>query len=293
MGEDGRTAQPIDAGVAAHARVLVDEQRRALFGVDVDARRFEDDGAHPVARIDGRDRVFHRLYRGVLVEGTYDCAGHVQRLEHARYGQRRAVRGAVARFVAALRSLAVRRSAVGPITAGLVARHLHEGASRAGVRLLAGHGRRRVVEHAQDELVAVVDGVHDTRDAACEKGRVAHEAEGQGLGVGAGDALGHGEAGAHAHAGVDHLERRGVAQRVAADVAAEGRFALSHCPLHGQKARAVRAPRAQHRRTCGQLGFRHGAVCRFAVRITDGSFALRACAFIRIVVSGEGGSRIF
>ena len=161
------------------------------------------------------------------------------------------------------------------------------------MRLLAGHGCRRVVEHAQDELVAVVDGVHDARDAACKKGRVAHEAEGQGLGVGAGDALGHGESGTHAHAGVDHLERRGVAQRVAADVAAEGCLAFSHCPLHGQKARAMRASRAQHRRARGQLGFRHGTARRFAVRTTGGSVALRTCAFIRIVVLGEGGSRIF
>ena len=140
-----------------------------------------------------------------------------------------------------------------PLDGDLLDHLAHHGAAGAGMRLMAGHGGGGVVEDAHGEVGLVVEGVHHTRDAAREERGVAHEGEARRIGLGAVDALRDGDAGAHAEARVDHVERARVAQRVAADIAAEDGLAASHGLLDGVEARAVRASRAEHGRTHGEL----------------------------------------
>ena len=126
--------------------------------------------------------------------------------------------------------------------------------SRARVRLVAGHRGRAVVEDYYRDVRPLVDGVDYAEDSGVEEGRVADEGEALRARLGQREPLGERYARAHAEAGVDHVERRGVAERVAADVAAVDRFfAVLRRDLRLVERSAVRAARAEHRRTHGKL----------------------------------------
>ncbi len=149
-----------------------------------------------------------------------------------------------------------------------LATRTHQRDARAGMRLASRHGGSGVVEHAQGEIVAVVDRVHDTGQAAGEERGVTHERERFAVGLRNGETLRHGDAGAHAQACVHCVERLSIPQRVAADVTAIHRGGLPQRTLHRIEAAAMRAARAQHRRTHrqGRLGVRR--------RVIDGCFVL-------------------
>ena len=98
------------------------------------------------------------------------------------------------------------------------------------------------------QIRLVVNGVHDSREAGGEEGRVADESETLGAFVNSAYALGYRYASAHAEAGVAHVEGFRVAKSVAADVAAEDRLLALHSLLYGVKGSAVRAAGAKHRR---------------------------------------------
>ena len=126
--------------------------------------------------------------------------------------------------------------------------------SRAGVRLVAGHRCRAVVEDYYRDVRSLVDGVDYAGDSGVEEGRVADEGEALRARLGQREPLGERYACAHAEAGVDHVERRGVAERVAADVAAVNRFfAVLRRYLRLVERSAVRAARAEHRRAHWKL----------------------------------------
>ena len=127
----------------------------------------------------------------------------------------------------------------------------HERDARAGVRLAAGHGRGGVVQNGEGDVVAVVHGIGDAGHGAGEERGVAHEGHLLLVRLGHREALSHGDARAHAQAGVHGIKWLGVAERVAADIAAQHRLASAERLLHGIEAAAVRAARAQHRRPHG------------------------------------------
>ena len=84
----------------------------------------------------------------------------------------------------------------------------------------------------------------------------------------------HRDAGAHAKTRVDGVERRRIAQRVAADVAAQHGIAPRKGALHRVEALPVRAPRAQHGRTGGQsLGVAQSVNGEKSLRIDLSEFA--------------------
>ena len=123
----------------------------------------------------------------------------------------------------------------------------------AGVVLVAGHAGDVVVEHDGDDRALVVQNLGRAGHAGVEEGRVAHDAEDLFLLARRSKSLGHahrdGEAAAHAHAGVHRAQRRGAAERIAADIAADDEvFALRHRVEEA----AVRAAGTKHRRA------RHG-----------------------------------
>jgi hypothetical protein len=62
-------------------------------------------------------------------------------------------------------------------------------------------------------------------------------------------ALGYGNAAAHTQAGINHIQRRGIAQRVTAYITGkDSRYAFGGF-FHREKCGAVRTPRAHDRRT--------------------------------------------
>ena len=99
--------------------------------------------------------------------------------------------------------------------------------------------------------MVVVHGIRNACQSAGEERGVADEGDVLLGRVGGREALRHGDSRAHAKAGVDGVERVGVAQRVASYVAAEDGVVARHADLrqgalHGIEAAAVRASRAEH-----------------------------------------------
>ena len=138
----------------------------------------------------------------------------------------------------------------------------HHGDAHAGMRLMAGHGGGRVVQDAKDHVRLIVHGVDGSCDAAGKEGGVADKGEVQGIRVRMVHALRHGDAGPHAKAGVHHVQRRGIAQCVAADVSVKDRLGepgiigtegLLHCRLDRVEGSSVRTARTEHRRADGQI----------------------------------------
>ena len=73
----------------------------------------------------------------------------------------------------------------------------HERVARARMRLPARHGRGGIIEHAHRDVVLVVYGIGNARDAAREKRRIAHESKLFRRRVGNAEALRHRDTRAH------------------------------------------------------------------------------------------------
>lgn len=168
LDHESRATKLLDADATVNAGVEVKLNGWMPWRLEIDAGRPEDDGTH--ARL--VDGIAHRLHGSLEVERVDNRALDVECFENARDAER------------------------GHVVA-------HHRATATRMRLLAGHGRRRVVEYAHDHIVLVVDGIDDTRDTAGKEGRVAHETERERARVNRLDALRDGDATAHAQAGVD------------------------------------------------------------------------------------------
>ena len=129
----------------------------------------------------------------------------------------------------------------------------HERLTSTRMRLRARHGRRRIIEHHDRDIMPVVRRIGQACHTTSEEGGIAHISDGLLAGVDSREPLRHRNASAHAQAGIDHLERLGVAERIAADVAAHDSRRFAERLLDGVEAAPVRATRAQHGRTHGQL----------------------------------------
>ena len=64
-----------------------------------------------------------------------------------------------------------------PLDGNRLAARTHQRDARARMRLASRHGGGGVVEHAQGEIMPVVDRVHHTGQAAGEERGIAHERE--------------------------------------------------------------------------------------------------------------------
>src|ERR1035441_4349828 len=135
-----------------------------------------------------------------------------------------------------------------------------ERTARSGVLLHAGHGGGAVVEN--DGQVAarrrIVDRFHQARDAGVQERAVADDAHHAPRFLAwqhVPQAQADGDASAHAHAGIERVERRQPAQRVAADVARHNAAQVAQRGKHG----AVRTAGAQLRRLARRQTDRNGA----------------------------------
>ena len=117
------------------------------------------------------------------------------------------------------------------------------------MRLVAGHGGGGVIEHDEREFRLVVNGVDDAGQGGGKERGIADEGKAGAVRFEMADALGDAETRAHAQAGIHHVQRHGVAQRVAADIPAEDGFAAFHGLLDGIEGGAVRTAGTQHGRT--------------------------------------------
>ena len=142
----------------------------------------------------------------------------------------------------------------------------HERVARTRMRLPARHGRGGIVEHAHRDVVLVVYGIGNARDAAREKRRIAHESKLFRRRVGNAEALRHRDARAHTQTGIHSIERLGIAQGVTADIARKD-TANAHFLerlLACVKRTTMGAACAQHRWACGKLDIeigRRGFAC--------------------------------
>ena len=120
--------------------------------------------------------------------------------------------------------------------------------------LMTRHRGSGIVQHADDHVGGVVDGVDHTGDTGSKEGGVTRKGERDRIGIHMVEALRHRDARAHTQAGVDHVERHGVAEGITADIAAEIRLFSLHRALDRVEGSAVRTACAQDRRAHGRLG---------------------------------------
>ena len=124
----------------------------------------------------------------------------------------------------------------------------HHGAAGTWMRLMAGHRGGGIVQHHQSEFRLVVDGIHDTGQGRGEECGIPDKRKAGTVRLQMADALGDTEAGAHAQAGIHHVQRNGIAERVTADIPAEDGFPALHGLFDGIEGGPVRTAGAEHRR---------------------------------------------
>ena len=127
------------------------------------------------------------------------------------------------------------------------------------MRLVSRHRGGAVVKDDYRDVRSLIDGVDYSRNAGVEECGVADEGETLCSGLREREPLRDGDARSHAEAGIHHIERRGVAERITADVAAvNGLFAVLCRHLRLVERGAVRAAGAEHRRAHGKRRQRLG-----------------------------------
>ena len=211
---DGGTAE-LHAGLAAHA----------LFGASLDGAGVLDIFEQRARAAGDDDR---RLARGQLLLDGLVARGKIIRVDDAHAADADRV---TQRFQIDLR-------------AGVA---LEVEAGRR-VLLVAGHTGDGVIENDDGRSRLVVGDVDETRDAGMHERRIADDGDGV-VGVllagGLVEAVQAGDGRAHTDGRVDRLQRRGRAQRVAADVAEDGQLVL----FERVEQTSVRTARAHDGRT--------------------------------------------
>ena len=117
------------------------------------------------------------------------------------------------------------------------------------MRLMPGHRRCRIIQHAENHICVVVHRIYDTRHTRCEKCRIAHESEACAFPINPVEALRHRDSGTHAETSVNHIKRHRISKCITSDIATEIRFLSLHRLLHCIKRSAVRTTCAKYRRT--------------------------------------------
>ena len=124
---------------------------------------------------------------------------------------------------------------------------------------MAGHGRSGIIQYDDRHFRLIIDRVDNTRDRGREEGRITDKSKSVRIRFCAEDALGDIDAGAHAETGIDHIQRHGVAQCIAADISAEDGLLSLHGCFDRVEGSSVRTSGTEDRRPDRNLrGFRHG-----------------------------------
>ena len=131
----------------------------------------------------------------------------------------------------------------------LVHKLSHHIPSDSRMRLMTGHRRCRIIQHAENHICVVVHRIYDTRHTRCEKCRIAHESEARAFPINPVEALRHRDSGTHAETCVNHIKRHRISKCITSDIATEIRFLSFHRLLHCIERCAMRTSRAQYRWT--------------------------------------------
>ena len=130
------------------------------------------------------------------------------------------------------------------------------------MRLVACHGRRRIVQYDQRHIRLIVKRVHSARDPGRKECGISHKGKTFSIRLYMSNALRDTDTRAHAQTGVAHVQRRRVSERIAADIAAINGLLPAHRGLDRVERRPVGTSRAQHRRSDGQCRRLRKLCCR-------------------------------
>ena len=103
--------------------------------------------------------------------------------------------------------------------------NFHAQCAQHRMSLRSGHRRSGIVQYAYRDVVLVVHRIGNARHAAGKKGGIAYERKGLLTRLYHAKALCHRNARTHAQASVDSVQGLCIAQRIAADIAAENTVA--------------------------------------------------------------------
>ena len=132
----------------------------------------------------------------------------------------------------------------------------HHGMSRSGMWLVAGHGGRGIIQNDQGHIGLIIYGIDNSGDGRSKKCGISHKCKAGGIRLYPAEALRHIYACTHAKAGINHIERHGVSECVAADIPAEYGLLPLHGLLYGIEGGSVRTSRTEDRRPYRKLGNR-------------------------------------
>ena len=113
---------------------------------------------------------------------------------------------------------------------------------------MSGHGCGRVVQNDQDHIRLIVHGIDNTCDRRGEEGRVSDKRKACGVRLHFFDTLCDIQSGTHTQTGINHIERKGISERITSDIPAENGFLSFHSFFYGVERSSVRTSGAKYRR---------------------------------------------
>ena len=111
----------------------------------------------------------------------------------------------------------------------------HHGFSGAGVRLMSGHCCGGIVQHHQCHICLIVYRVDHAGNCRRKKCGIPHESKTSGIRFNFSNALRHVDTGTHTQTGIHHVQRHGIAQRIAANIPAEYALFAFHRFFYGKE----------------------------------------------------------
>ena len=119
---------------------------------------------------------------------------------------------------------------------------------------MAGHSGGGIVQQDENHPGIVVQCIDNPSHTRCKEGRVTDKRKVDAIRICPVHPLCHRHTGTHAQAGIDHIQRHCIAQRITSNVTAEIRFFTLHCDLDRIEGSPVRASGTEYRRADRQSG---------------------------------------
>ena len=118
---------------------------------------------------------------------------------------------------------------------------------------MAGHGRGRIIEYNQHNIISIVYCIYHSGYTGRKKCGISDKSKIYRVRLDHVKSLGDGHSRAHTQAGIHHIKRLCISQGIASDVTAEYRFFTLHGLFHGIEGSPVGTSGTEHRRTHGKF----------------------------------------
>ena len=122
----------------------------------------------------------------------------------------------------------------------------HHIPSDSRMRLMTGHRRCRIIQHAENHICIIVHRIYHSSHTGSKEGRITHESKACTLSINPVEALRHRDSGAHTKTRINHIERHRISERIASDISTEIRFLSFHRLLYSIERCTVRTSCTQH-----------------------------------------------